>query len=354
MHESLNVGLAFIAGIVSFISPCILPLIPAYLSLMGGTTLENLKQSRALRWSAVVNTAFFILGFTVVFVALGVLFSSAFGLLGSALEIVNLVAGGLVILLGVNFVFDFIGFLNFERRFQYAGKPTSRIGAVVFGMGFGAGWTPCIGPILSSILVLAGSQSSVVKGTSLLLVYSVGLGVPFLLTGFFLQPALRQMARLRRHLGVVKIASGLFLVFIGILILLGELKGFNGFAFSLAAGLRHWANGNPLAARLLPGAVFALCALLIAYFALRRKRRAEREHSRSTVEAPAGGASAARGGVSLSGTAAGAEAVRSRPVLFGPGRIAFFVFFGLLAVLSVAGVVEVPQVLAVWFTFQGL
>ena len=320
MHESLNVGIAFVAGIASFISPCILPLIPAYLSLMGGTTLSNLKQDRSRRWAAVINTLFFIVGFTVVFVVLGVVFSSTFGLLGNAVRIVNIVAGALVIVLGINFIFDFLGFLNLERRFELRRSPTSKIGSVVFGMAFGAGWTPCIGPILGSILFLAGSQGSIVKGSGLLLVYSFGLGVPFLLTGFFLSPALRQMARLKRHLGTIKIASGLFLIFIGVLILLGELKGFNAFVFGVADRLDAWAKANPAGARIVPAAVFFAFAAwgAVAYF--RRWRRAER--------AP------------------------RLPVY--PGRLVVLSVFLLLCVLSLLGIVQVPHLLALWLNFQGI
>ncbi len=333
MNESLNIGLAFVAGVVSFVSPCILPLIPAYLSLMGGTTLDNLQRSRAQRWAAVVNTSFFIVGFTVVFVVLGVVFSSTFGLLGRAVEIVNVVAGILVVLLGINFIFDFIGFLNLERRFQLKGKPTSKIGSIVFGMAFGAGWTPCIGPILGSILFLAGSEASVVKGTILLLIYSIGLGVPFLLTGFFLTPALKQMARLKRHLGAIKIGSGLFLVFIGVLILLGELKGFNAFAFGVARQLDGWGQANPSAARIIPAILFALIALLITFGFLRRVRRPDSSRASEEVRVP-----------------------RPRRAVFAlpPLRTAFFLVFAVLAVLSLIGVLQVPHLLAVWLNFQGI
>ena len=335
MHESLNVGLAFIAGVVSFVSPCILPLIPAYLSLIGGTSLDTLKRDRARRWSALGNTAVFVAGFTVIFVALGVLFSSTFGLLGGAVEVVNVVAGGLVILLGINFIFDFIGFLNLERRFQLGGKPANVVGSFVFGMAFGAGWTPCIGPILSSILFLAGSQASILKGTTLLLIYSIGLGVPFLLTALFLSPALKQMARLRRHLGAIKIASGLFLVFIGVLIILGELKGFNAFVFGLAYKLDEWAKSDPAGARLVPGLVFALIALIIAFFSVRRgvRHASAPRHRQSEMEDDSPGPMT--------------RIVR-------PTSTTFFVLFLALALLSITGVVEVPYLVSVWLNFQGI
>jgi cytochrome c-type biogenesis protein len=287
---------------------------------MGGTTPANLQRDGALRWTAVVNTAFFVVGFTVVFVVLGVVFSSTFGLLGGAVEIVNIVAGALVILLGINFIFDFIGFLNFERRFELRGRPTGKVGSLVFGMAFGAGWTPCIGPILGSILFLAGSQGSIAKGTTLLLVYSVGLGMPFLLTGFFLSPALRQMAKLKRHLGLIKVASGVFLIFVGILILLGELKGFNGFAFSVAIRLDDWGKTNPLASRILPAGVFAGFGGWIAFFS-RRRILADRVNSVRSIR---------------------------------PFRLLFIVGFVVLAALSLAGTLQAPHLIARWLNFQGI
>ncbi|HUX20208.1 MAG TPA: cytochrome c biogenesis protein CcdA, partial [Spirochaetia bacterium] len=200
------------------------------------------------------------------------------------------------------------------------GRPTSKLGSLVFGMAFGAGWTPCIGPILGTILFLAGSQGSVLKGTSLLFIYSLGLGVPFLLTGFFLTPALRQMARLKRHLGTIKVVSGLFLVFVGLLILLGELKGFNAFAFSLAGRLEGWAEGSPFAARALPAAILLGISAWIGISYVRRVR----EPSTSSGK-------------------------RLYPV-----RVGFIALFVILAGLSFAGVLQLPHLIAVWLNFQGI
>ncbi len=328
MSTNVNAGIAFIAGIASFVSPCILPLIPAYLSLIGGTSLKDLEEQRPLRWGAVVSTLFFILGFTVVFIALGVLFSSAFGLLGNATEIIDIAAGAIVMLLGVNFIFDFIGVLNFEKRLHMSGKPTSRAGSLLFGMAFGAGWTPCIGPILGSILLLAGSQGSVAEGTLLLLVYSLGLGIPFVLTGFFLSPAMRQLARLKKHLGTIRVASGLFLVLIGLLILLGRLKGFNGFVFGLAGSLDSWQQARPGEARLVVAAVFFACALLIA---LGYSARIGRNRTKP-------------------GDAATPVAHR----VVRPARVVFFGLFLALGALAAVGVLNLPQLIAAWLNFQGL
>ncbi len=335
---SLNAGIAFLAGIASFVSPCILPLIPAYLSLMGGTSLQNLKEQRSLRKVAAVNTLLFIAGFTVIFIALGVLFSSTLGLLSGLTTAIDIGAGVIVVFLGLNFIFDFVGFFNFERRFQLRERPSSRIGSLLFGMAFGAGWSPCVGPILGSILLLAGTSGSILKGSALLLIYSLGLGAPFLLTGLFLSQALEQLAKLRRHIGAVKTASGIFLVLIGLLITLGKLKGFNAFAFGLSHSLAVWQKENPLTAQLVVGTVFAVAALLIALSYLRRLH-----HELPRVPAGGGRSEAGMGHSPL------ADATVVRPV-----RIAFFVLFAAIAALSFAGIVDLPALFSGWLKFQGL
>ena len=336
--DSLNAGIAFAAGIASFVSPCILPLIPAYLSLMGGTSLQNLKEQRSLRRVAAVNTLFFIAGFSILFIALGVLFSSTLGLLSGLTTAIDIAAGVVVVFLGLNFIFDFVGFLNFERRFQLQGRPSSKIGSLLFGMAFGAGWSPCVGPILGSILLLAGTSGSVLRGSLLLLIYSLGLGTPFLLTGLFLSRALAQLAKLRRHIGAVKIASGLFLVLIGLLITLGKLKGFNAFAFGLSHSLTLWQKANPLAAQLVVGGIFAVPAVLIALFYLLRLRRELASLPPGRADGGAGALSSALPGVTM---------VR-------PFRIGFFVFFAAVAALAFAGVVDLPALFSGWLKFQGL
>ena len=208
--QQLNVGLAFVAGLLSFLSPCVLPLIPSYLSFVGGTSARQLESEGRARLSALVNTAFFVLGFSIVFVLLGAFFTVAIGALGRLTVVVNIVAGVIVVLLGLNFIFDFWRFLAFERRAHLAEKPTGVLGALLVGMAFGGGWAPCVGPILSSILLLAGTGGGTLQGIGLLFVYSIGLGVPFLVTGLFFSRARTLLDRLKPHLPTIKIASGLF------------------------------------------------------------------------------------------------------------------------------------------------
>lgn len=334
MEIGLNIGISFAAGVLSFLSPCILPLIPAYLSLMGGTTIQSLQESGTKRLGTFLNTVFFVLGFTVVFMVLGILFSTTFALLGGVTQIINIVAGTIVVVLGLNFIFNFWKFLSFEKRFQISGKPTSKPASFVFGMAFGAGWSPCIGPILSSILFLAGSSGSLMRGIVLLSVYSLGLGLPFLLAGLFFPFALRQLSRIKKHLKTIKIASGVFLVFIGALILFGRLQKFNTVLFSAAYRLETWEQDNPEAARYVFSLVFLILAVAILVFYIKKvlKLRA----ANPPRELPT------------------AMAITPPRTYLLPMRLLFFALFLCGSILSVAGVLNFSQVLSSWFSFQGI
>ena len=319
MTAELNVFLAFAAGLLSFLSPCVLPLIPSFLSFIGGTSYRDLVEGRASRWGLFGQSLLFVLGFTVVFVALGLLFSSTVGLLGPAVQAVNLVAGGLVVLLGLNFIFNFWSLLSREKRLHLSRRPAGGLGAVLLGVAFGAGWTPCVGPILASILVLAGSSGQAARGVLLLGTYSTGLGLPFLLAGLFFSRFSRQAERLKSHLNGIRIASGLFLVFVGLLILLGRLQRLNILFFRLAGGLQGWARDDPLSARLALGALFLLPAVWIGAGWLR----------------------------SLSAARSGAAALLSWRLLFS----ALLLGTGLL---GLAGLLDLSRLLTFWFTWQGI
>jgi cytochrome c-type biogenesis protein len=314
MPTNINIAFAFAAGILSFLSPCVLPLIPSYLSLIGGVSVHELKEgyrSRILR-----RTVLFVLGFSVIFIALGVLFSGTGGFLSGATQIVNIAAGSLVIVLGLNFIFNFWKFLNFEKRLHIS-SPTGWVGALLLGMAFGAGWTPCVGPILASILFLAGSSGQVLQGTLLLAVYSLGLGLPFVLAGVFFSQFLRQKEHLKRHFEALRAASGAFLVFIGLLIVLGRLQRFNIFLFRLAGRLEDWSAASPWQVRLAFSILFLLPVVLLGISYLRRARNAERF-----------------------------------PLL--PGRAVFFLLFLALAVVTFAGVLDPTVFFSFWFTYQGI
>ena len=222
---------AFVAGVLSFISPCVLPLIPGYLSYISGLTLDEMQGTggasaavvAASRRRVLIASIFFILGFSVVFVSLGAA-ASAIGqyLLEPGtgrLRLVTRLAGAVVIVFGLHTMGVLrIDWLYSEKRVQVVRKPRGVFGAFVVGLAFAFGWTPCIGPILSGILAIAASKDTVGQGIQLLAIYSLGLGIPFLITALALNHFFAAFAKIRRHYHKIEIASGLLLVAIGVLI----------------------------------------------------------------------------------------------------------------------------------------
>lgn len=215
---------AFGAGFLSFISPCVLPLIPGYISYISGMSLEDMRKADAgARRRLVIATLFFILGFSIIFMALGASASAIGRLLHDHLRVVQKVAGVIIVILGLHLMGVFrLGWLNRDARIQTSRKPVTPAGAIVVGMAFGFGWTPCIGPILGGILAIAGSKSSVSEGVLLLAVYSAGLGVPFLLTSLAVDRFFAASARVRRYYRAIEITSGLLLIGLGVLMFTGR------------------------------------------------------------------------------------------------------------------------------------
>ena len=221
MNESVGALIALSAGILSFLSPCVLPLVPSYLSFVTGMTLEDLEGGVA-RGVVLLHSGLFIAGFTVVFVLLGASISFL-GQFFRAYEIwVTRIGGALIVVLGLHLLGIFrIGALMRERRVHLADKPAGKLGTVAAGAAFGAGWTPCLGPVLSAILTLAGTSETFWSGVGLLFVYSLGLAVPFLLAALALDWFLNAFRRFRRFLPAVEKGSGMLLVALGILLFTG-------------------------------------------------------------------------------------------------------------------------------------
>ncbi len=222
---------ALIAGLISFLSPCVLPLVPPYLCFLGGATMEELAgdgddEIAGDVWRRVVLSAlFFVLGFTTVFVALGATATAIGQLVADNLGLLAKVAGVVIILLGLHFLGVFrISLLNREARYHAEARPAGLIGAYLIGLAFAFGWTPCIGPVLAAILFVAAAEDTVWQGVSLLAVYSLGLGIPFLLAAFAVRPFLGFLKRFRRHLGMVERVMGGLLVVTGILFLTGSMS----------------------------------------------------------------------------------------------------------------------------------
>lgn len=221
MNESVSVAIAFSAGVLSFLSPCVLPLVPSYLSFVTGMSLEDL-QTGVDRRATVIHSLLFVSGFTVIFLVLGAS-ASFLGQFLRAYEVwVARLGGAVIILLGLHLMGVFrITPLVRERRFHIHDKPAGYLGTLGVGAAFGAGWTPCIGPVLGAILTFAASQDQFWSGVGLLFVYSLGLAIPFLLSGLALELFLEAFSRFRRFLPVVQFSSGLLLVGLGILLLTG-------------------------------------------------------------------------------------------------------------------------------------
>jgi cytochrome c-type biogenesis protein len=236
--ENVSLFGAFVAGVLSFISPCVLPLIPGYLSFISGVSLEEMRGmpvsggavalSTGVSATALGNTAkrqviitslFFILGFSLVFVSLGASATYLGQFLMERLTIFGKIAGVLLVIFGLHTIGVFkIPFLLNEARVQANTKPSSMIGAVIVGISFAFGWTPCIGPILSAILLVAAQQDSVNQGILLLSVYSLGLAIPFLLTALAINQFFVAFSKIRRHYHTIEIVSGVLMIVIGVLI----------------------------------------------------------------------------------------------------------------------------------------
>ncbi len=215
---------AFGAGIISFLSPCVLPLVPGYISLISGTSVEKLQEadSKLLR-SVMLNSFTFILGFSVVFISLGAV-ATGVGQLTQRYHRELAIVGGMIILVfGLHLTGIFkINALYADKRLHSLKGGASPLGAFLVGFAFAFGWTPCIGPILGAILLMAGSQDTVFKGITLLAIYSLGLAVPFLLTSLGVNRFLAFYSRFRRHLHTVEVISGVLLIVFGLLIATGN------------------------------------------------------------------------------------------------------------------------------------
>lgn len=233
---------AFFAGILSFLSPCVLPLVPPYLCFLAGTSLEELSETgddtAAVAKDVFVGAVLFVLGFSTVFVALGATASAIGQWLAGNLPVLAKIAGVVIILMGLHFLGVFkIALFYREARYHHDVRPAGFVGSYVVGLAFAFGWTPCIGPVLAAILAVAAATESVGYGASMLAVYSLGLGVPFLIAALAVRPFLNFMQRFRRHIGAVEKVMGALLVATGILFLTGALSEFSYLMLEMFPGL---------------------------------------------------------------------------------------------------------------------
>lgn len=222
---------AFVAGLISFLSPCVLPLVPGYVSLISGAGVEELQaQQSGLMRKVMLNSIAFILGFSVVFIALGAISTSVGQILARYKHSLAQVAGVVIILFGLHLTGLLrIRALYADKRLHSVKGGSTVAGAFVIGFAFAFGWTPCVGPILAVILTFASQQDSVAKGIGLLAIYSLGLAVPFLLTSLGIERFLKFYSRFRAHMHAVEIASGALLIVLGVLLVFGRFTMISGY-----------------------------------------------------------------------------------------------------------------------------
>lgn len=233
MHDgTVSLGLAFLAGLASFLSPCVFPIVPSYVGFVTGLTLDELRDGtkRDARRQAAVHAAFFVLGFSLLFVALGASATALGSVVRRALPLLQQL-GGIVI---AAFGLYLLGILKIpalmrERRLQLASRPAGKLGSVVAGVAFGAGWTPCVGPVLASVLLYASMQATLARGMLLLGAYSFGLGIPFFLSAVALNWFLAGSAGVRRWLLPLERLAGAVLLLVGVLLFTGQFAALSAF-----------------------------------------------------------------------------------------------------------------------------
>ena len=227
MDQNVTLLAAFAAGFLSFVSPCVLPLIPGYISFVSGVSVDEMRSGDAAtssRAQVFLTSLIFVLGFSLVFIALGASATAVGKFLFARLPLLSKIAGVVLILFGLHTMGVFrMAFLDQEKRVHAQRKPAGPLGALLVGIAFAFGWTPCIGPILGGILAIAGSKSTISEGVVLLAVYSLGLGIPFLLTSLAINKFFGAAKKIRRYYHAVELTSGGLLIAIGVLILTGQL-----------------------------------------------------------------------------------------------------------------------------------
>lgn len=223
--ETVTYPAALLAGMLSFLSPCILPLIPAYFSFITGLSLDELTENKKeTRKKVILSTLFYVAGFSFIFILLGASASFLGGLASQYSWIVRYLGGGIILIFGLHLLgLINIKGLNFEKKFHVKEKPLHLMGTFVIGMAFGAGWSPCIGPLLGSILIVAGNQETVLEGVLLLAVYSAGLAIPFIAISIFINSILEFMKKATKFIGVINKISGILLILIGLLLIFDKL-----------------------------------------------------------------------------------------------------------------------------------
>jgi len=227
--QTVSFPAAFVAGLLSFFSPCVLPLIPAYFTFITGFSIEELteKYNSEIRKKVFLST--FVLGFSLVFILMGASASYLGGLMYTYKKLIRIIGGILIIILGIHLTGIIrIPGLDFEKRITLEKKPLHFLGTLIIGMAFGAGWSPCIGPLLGSILIIAGSQETVWQGVILLGIYSAGLAIPFIIISIFINFLLTFIKKASKVLKYVNVMAGVVLIVVGLILVSNKLYVFSG------------------------------------------------------------------------------------------------------------------------------
>lgn len=226
--ENVSLIMAFGGGLLSFFSPCVLPVIPSYVSYITGISFEDLtgeQDKGRIRKVTLKNSLFFIAGFSLIFILLGASSSFLGRILSDYQDIIRKVGGVMIVIMGLYIAGILkIGFLMQDKRLHLQNKPAGLLGSFLVGTAFATGWTPCIGPVLGSILLYASTANSVTSGIELLTAYALGLGIPFLITSLAINTALSYFKKINRYMRVVSVVSGLFLVVVGIMLFTGTFN----------------------------------------------------------------------------------------------------------------------------------
>ncbi|MFZ0482152.1 MAG: cytochrome c biogenesis protein CcdA [Desulfobacterales bacterium] len=229
--QTVSFPAAFVAGLLSFFSPCVLPLIPAYFTFITGFSIEELteKYNSEIRKKVFLSTFLFVLGFSLVFILMGASASYLGGLMYTYKKLIRIIGGILIIILGIHLTGIIrIPGLDFEKRITLEKKPLHFLGTLIIGMAFGAGWSPCIGPLLGSILIIAGSQETVWQGVILLGIYSAGLAIPFIIISIFINFLLTFIKKASKVLKYVNVMAGVVLIVVGLILVSNKLYVFSG------------------------------------------------------------------------------------------------------------------------------
>lgn len=231
--ENISIFVAFSAGLISFLSPCILPLIPSYLAFITGISIEELtleESLRQVRKKVIANSLMFILGFSLIFIALGASATFLSQFLAENIRWFEIIGGVVIILFGIHFTGIIrLKFLDREKKVHLKEKPLGYFGTLLVGIAFGAGWTPCVGPILGSILTLAATTQNVFKGVILLAFYSAGIGLPFFISGLITHKFFEVFKAIKKYFKIITVIGGILLVIVGILLISGYFSTMSEF-----------------------------------------------------------------------------------------------------------------------------